>query len=141
VRIMYQNGNIMSSTAKFTVFNYWKKLLEIVEKLAPKLKLNALLFEQAATVWIQHPAPNIAAIKPWCRAFCDWALPTLCERRAVFGDDFDSRQKFERVLVEFMTELIKHTQTAELDAEMKNWLKLAAFTLRRREIELGGEVQ
>jgi CRISPR-associated protein len=133
VRVIYQNGNILASTAKFTVFNHWQKLLEIVHKLASKLKLDALLFEQAATGWEQHSVPNIAAIKPWCRAFCD--------RRAVFGDDIDSRQQFEQVLVEFMTELIKHTHANELDTEMKNWLKLAAFTLRRRDIKLGAEVQ
>jgi CRISPR-associated protein Cmr2 len=133
VRIMYQNGNVMSSTAKFIVFNYWQKLLQIVKELAPKLKLNILLFEQAAMVWEQHPVLNITAIKPWCRAFC--------ERRAVFGDDLVSRQRFEQVLGDFMTALIKHTQSTELDAEMKNWFKLAAFTLRRREIELGGEMQ
>jgi CRISPR-associated protein len=133
VRVMYQNGNILASTAKFEVFNYWRQLLEIVKKLEPKLKLDSILFEQAATVWAQHPAPNIAAIKPWCRAFCD--------RRAVFGDDIDSRQKFEHVLVEFMTELIEHTHKTELDAEMKNWLKLAAFNLHRRKIELGVEVK
>ncbi len=133
VKVIYQNGHILSSTAKFVVFNYWRKLLEIVEELEPKLKLAALLFEQAATVWTQHSAPNITAIKPWCRAFCD--------RQAIFGEDIDSRQKFEEVLGEFMIELIKHTQATELDTEMKNWLKLAAFTLRHREIELGGKVQ
>jgi CRISPR-associated protein Cmr2 len=133
VRVMYQNGNILTSTAKFKVFNYWQQLLGIVKELELKSKVDSTLFEQVAIAWAQHPAPNIAAIKPWCRAFCD--------RRAVFGDDTDSRQRFEQVLVVFMTELIKHTQTAELDTEMNNWLKLAAFTLRRREIALGGEVQ
>lgn len=133
VRVMYQNGNILSSTSKFAVFNYWQKLLGIVKQLEPKLKLNALLFEQGATVWEQHPVPDIAAIKPWCRAFCD--------RRTVFGDDTISRQKFEEALGEFMTELIKQTQISELNAQMKNWFKLAAFTLRYREIELGDELQ
>jgi CRISPR-associated protein Cmr2 len=133
VRVMYQNGNVLATTAKFGVFNYWQKLLEIVKQLEPQLKLDPLLFEQAATAWEQHPAPSIAAIKPWCRAFCD--------RRAVFGDDTISRQKFEQGLGEFMTELIKYTQTSELNAEMKNWFKLAAFTIRRREITLGEKVQ
>jgi CRISPR-associated protein Cmr2 len=133
VKIIYQNGTILSSTAKFTVFDYWRKLLGIVDELAPEIKLDALLFEQAAIVWEQHPVPNIAAIQPWCRSFC--------ERRAVLGDDINSRQKFEQVLGEFMIELIKHTQSVELDREMNNWFKLAAFTLRRREIELGGKVQ
>jgi CRISPR-associated protein Cmr2 len=132
VRTMYQNGNILSATAKFRVFNYWQKLLEIVKQLKAKLKLDVLWFEQALIMWEQHSVPNIAAIKPWCQA--------LCDRRSVFGDDMDSRQKFERVLVEFMTELIKHTPVTELDAEMKNWFKLAAFNLRHREIKLGGEV-
>ena len=132
VRVMYQNGNIMAATAKFAVFNCWQQLLEIVKQLKPNLKLDAVLFEQAATVWDQHSVPNIAAIKPWCRAFCD--------RRAVFGDDTTSRQKFEQVLIQFMTELIKHTHPAAINVEMKNWLKLAAFTLRRREIKLGEEI-
>lgn len=131
VRLIYQNGNILSATAKFTVFNYWRKLLATVNQMAPKLQLDALLFEQAATAWEQHSVPNIAAVKPWCRAFC--------ARRAVFEQNTDSRQNFEQVLGEFMTELINNTQSAELDAEMRDWFKLAAFTLRRRKIELRGE--
>ena len=58
VRVMYQNGNILSSTSKFKVFDRWRQLLETSEK----LELDSLLFEQAATVWEQHPAPNITAI-------------------------------------------------------------------------------
>jgi CRISPR-associated protein Cmr2 len=130
---MYQNGNVLAATAKFGVFNYWQKLLELVKQLEPQLKLDSLLFEQAATVWEQYPVPDIAAIKPWCRAFCD--------RRAVFSNHAVSRQEFEQGLGKFMTELIKQTKTTELNAEMRYWFKLAAFTLRRREIELGGRMQ
>jgi CRISPR-associated protein len=133
VRVMYQNGTILASTAKFAVFNHWQKLLQIVKRLEHKLKLDPLVFEQAATAWEQHPVPNIAAIKPWCRAFCN--------RRAVFGDDIVIQRRFEEVLGDFMTELIKQTQTSELNAEMRNWFKLAAFTLRCREIKLGVEIQ
>jgi CRISPR-associated protein Cmr2 len=125
VRVMYQNGNILSSTAKFQVFDYWRKLLEISDKLG----LDALLFEQAATVWEQHPAPNINAIDPWCRAFC--------ARREALSDDKELNKKFSEALVNFLTRLMQYTQASELDLEVKNWLKLAAFTLRRRKIELG----
>jgi CRISPR-associated protein Cmr2 len=127
IRVMYQNGNILSSTAKFQVFDYWRKLLEIGEKLG----LDALLFEQAATVWEQHPAPNLTAIDPWCRAFCD--------RREALSDDKELNKKFSEALVNFLTRLMQYTQASELDLEVKNWLKLAAFTLRRRKIELGVE--
>lgn len=42
-------------------------------------------------------------------------------------------------LVNFLTKLMQYTQPIELDIEVKNWLKLAAFTLRRQYIELGAE--
>jgi CRISPR-associated protein Cmr2 len=127
VRVMYQNGNILASTSKFKVFKCWRKLLEI----SKKLELDALLFEQVATVWAQHPAPDLTAIDPWCRAFCD--------RREALKNDKEISQIFRDALVNFLTKLMQYTQPAELDAEVKNWLKLAAFTVRRRHIELGGE--
>ncbi len=127
VRVMYQNGNILSSTSKFEVFDYWQRLLEISEN----LKLDALLFEQAATVWEKHPVPDLTAIDPWCRAFCD--------RRESLKNDKDISDRFREGLVNFLTKLRQYTQPTELDAEVKNWLKLAAFTLRRRHIELGVE--
>jgi CRISPR-associated protein Cmr2 len=127
VRVMYQNGNILSSTSKFKVFDYWRQLLEISEK----LKLDSLLFEQAATVWEQHPATDLTAIDPWCRAFCD--------RREALKNDPAISKIFRGTLVSFLTKLMQYTQPTELDGEVQNWLKLAAFTLRRRHIELGKE--
>jgi CRISPR-associated protein Cmr2 len=125
VRVMYQNGNILSSTAKFQVFDYWRQLLATGEKLG----LDSLLFEQAATVWEQYPAPNITAIEPWCRAFCD--------RREALSKDENIRQEFHAALVNFITKIVQYSRATETDSELKNWLKLAAFTLRRREIVLG----
>jgi CRISPR-associated protein Cmr2 len=124
VRVMYQNGNILSSTDKFKVFDCWRQLLKTSEK----LNLDALLFEQAATVWEQHPAPDLTAIAPWCRAFCD--------RREALKNDEEISKIFRDTLVNFLTKLMQYTQLTELDAEVKNWLKLAAFTVRRRHIEL-----
>ena len=80
-------------------------------------------------MWEQHPAPNITAIEPWCRAFC--------ERREALSKDEDIRKKFHTALVNFITKIVQYTQASETDTELKNWLKLAAFTLRRREIVLG----
>ncbi len=129
VRVMYQNGNILSSTSKFKVFECWKQLL----KMSEILKLDSLLFEQAATVWGQHPAPNLTAIDPWCRAFCD--------RREALKNNEEIRKNFHDSLVNFLTKLMQYTQRTELDLEVKNWLKLAAFTLRRRHIELREEIK
>ncbi len=134
VRVMYQNGNILSSTSKFEVFNYWRELIDESKKLGI---IDPILFEQAATVWAQHPAPNLDAlaepplcgIDPWCRAFC--------MRREVFGDDEDNRSKFQGYLSNFIKKLSDYTLPHELDREVMNWLKLAAFTVRRREITLG----
>jgi CRISPR-associated protein Cmr2 len=127
VRIMYQNGNILSSISKFEVFNCWRQLL-IMSK---ELKLDYTLFEQAAIVWEQHPAPDLTAIEPWCRAFCD--------QREALKNDKEISKTFSDTLVDFLTKLMQGTQATELDVEVKNWLKLAAFTLRRRHIELEGE--
>ena len=128
VRVIYQNGNIASSTAKFEVFNSWRQLLETTQKLSETVKLDAAIFEQAATVWQQHPAPSRSAIAPWCRAFCS--------RREAFGNDDPSRELFQQALAKFIGCLSDRTLPAERDDEIANWLKLAAFTLRRRQIEL-----
>jgi CRISPR-associated protein Cmr2 len=121
VRVMYQNGNIASSTAKFDVFNSWRTLLDKAEK----SDLDAAIFEQAATVWAQHPAPTKEAIEPWCRAFCS--------RREALNND-TIRLDFQNVLRKFISDIIDRTQAQDRDEEISNWLKLAAFILRRREI-------
>jgi len=131
VRVIYQNGNIASSTAKFSVFNSWRELLETTQKSSEKVNLDAAIFEQAATVWSQHPAPTQAAIAPWCRAFCS--------RREAFGNDDLSQEEFQQALKNFIVCLTEQTQPAERDDEIINWLKLAAFTLRRRKIELSNK--
>jgi CRISPR-associated protein Cmr2 len=136
VRVMYQNGNILSSTSKFEVFNSWRELIDGSKKLGI---IDASLFEQAATVWAQHPAPNLDALDPWCRAFC--------LRREVFGDDEDKRSIFSAYLSNFIKKLSKYTLPNQLvggaspleNREITNWLKLAAFTVRRREIKLGAK--
>lgn len=122
IRVLYGNGNILKSTAKFDVFHQWQQLLNL------DLNIESSLFEQAATVWSQHPVPIENAIAPWTKAFCS--------RREQLKDDMASQ--FQESLTNFITKIWKKTSEEERDREIQNWLKLAAFVLRNREIKLGG---
>lgn len=120
VRILYSNGNILKATAKFDTFQQWKELLTVIDNLEPAI------FEQAAEVWTQHPAPIRDAILPWTKAFCS--------RREFFKDDKKIRANFQEKLAQFINDLWYTTAPKELDREIQNWLKIAAFTLRNRNI-------
>ena len=118
VRVIYGNGNILKATCKFETFQQWQKLLNIT-------KLEPAIFEQAATVWEQHPVPVKAAIASWCVAFCD--------RREKLTDN---KEEFREALAEFIEKLWTTTKEKDCDREIKNWLKLAAFMLRKRDIKI-----
>lgn len=120
VRVLYGNGNTLKSTAKFDIFNQWKQLL--------KLDLEPSLFEQAATIWQQHPIPDQSAIEPWTKAFCS---------RRDIGEDL--QQDYQKILTSFIQALWITTPKNDLDKEVKNWLKLAAFVKRNRKISLKQE--
>ncbi|OKH33819.1 type III-B CRISPR-associated protein Cas10/Cmr2 [[Phormidium ambiguum] IAM M-71] len=121
VRILYSNGNILKATAKFDTFQEWKKLLTVIDNLEPAI------FEQAAQIWQQHPAPEISAIAPWTKAFCS--------RRDFLKEDKTLRDKFQNQLADFSETLWRTTAPEEFDREMQTWLKIAAFTLRNRQID------
>lgn len=120
VRVIYGNGNILKATCKFNTFAKWQVLLAVP-------KIEPALFEQAATVWEQHPIPMYEAIDAWATAFCD--------RREKLTDN---KEKFCKVLTQFLEKLWNTTQEKDRDREVQNWLKLAAFMLRKREINIGG---
>jgi len=125
VRVLYGNGNILESTAKFDTFDAWRSLLTSMEGLEPAL------FEQVAQVWEQHPAPVEAAIQPWVKAFCD--------RRDLFEASDDRRQNFNGCLVRFLSKIWETTSDearGDGDRQIRNWLKLAAFILRNRDIRI-----
>ncbi|MBD2667226.1 CRISPR-associated protein, Crm2 family [Richelia sinica FACHB-800] len=123
VRVIYGNGNTLKSTAKFDVFYQWQQLIEE--------DLESSIFEQAANLWSQHPAPSQEAIEPWTKLFCD--------RRDQFQSDEPAKTKFQKHLADFLKALFITTQTKHLDTEIQNWLKLAAFVKRNRHIELRGD--
>lgn len=147
VRVLYSNGNTLKSTAKFCVFHQWQQLITN--------DLESSIFEQAASLWSQHPAPSLEAIVPWTKAFCD--------RRDQFQNDEDAKKEFQKQLADFLTALfitsltvgdksnrrleIASTQTKptsvgyseSLDNEIQSWLKLAAFVKRNRDIKVRGE--
>jgi CRISPR-associated protein Cmr2 len=127
VRVLYGNGNILKATAKFEVFNQWRSLVSIPE-------LDCAIFEQAAEVWSQHPAPIDGAIAPWTKAFCS--------RREAFKGEELMLQQFQEALSDFIKALWVTTEAGkECDRQINNWLKLAAFLIRNRAIKLGGESQ
>lgn len=123
VRVLYSNGNTLKSTAKFCVFHQWQQLITN--------DLESAIFEQAASLWSQHPAPSLEAIVPWTKAFCD--------RRDQFQNDEDAKKEFQKHLADFFTALFITTETKQLDNEIQSWLKLAAFVKRNRDIKVGGE--
>lgn len=127
VRVLYGNGNILKATAKFETFDTWRSLLKAIPELEPSL------FEQAAEAWKQHPVPypvpSNAAIQAWVQAFCS--------RREVLKTD-DDVETFGQALGTFLTTLWENTEPGDRDQEIGYWLKLAAFILRKRDIQLGG---
>ena len=123
VRVLYGNGNVLKATAKFDAFNQWRNLLVAIPDLEPAL------FEQAAEIWKQHPVPVELAIALWVQAFC-------ARRDALSKEDAES---FGNALHTFLKELWETTDETDRDEEVSNWLKLAAFVLRKREIKLGGQ--
>lgn len=120
VRVIFGNGNTLKATAKFNTFNTWRSLITKIPNLEPAL------FEQAATFWDQHPVPSYEAIPAWCTAFCD-------RREKLIENNKDT---FQENLTTFLQELWITTKQKERDQEVQNWLKLAAFMLRKRNIKI-----
>jgi CRISPR-associated protein Cmr2 len=122
VRVLYGNGNTLKSTAKFDVFYQWQQLI--------MCESDSAIFEQAASLWSQHPAPIFGAILTWTQVFCD--------RRDQFQNNKPAKTQFQENLANFLKALFLTTQSKELDNEIQSWLKLAAFVKRNRDIKLGG---
>lgn len=123
IRVLYANGNVLETTAKFAVFHAWQQLLNV------DAEMESAIFEQAAAVWSQHPAPKQEAIALWTRAFCD--------RRDQFQGDDLAKTEFQQHLADFLKALWLTTSEDDLTPAVQNWLKLAAFTIRQRDIKLG----
>jgi CRISPR-associated protein Cmr2 len=123
VRAIYGNGNILKATAKFDVFNCWRDLIEFTQQ---HDELDWAIFESAAEIWLQHPAPQ-QAIEQWTKAFC--------ERRNVFKNNSGDRDIFAKKLNDLLSKLFSYNPSDQYrDREIKNWLKLAAFTIRNRNL-------
>jgi CRISPR-associated protein Cmr2 len=125
IRVIYSNGNMLKATTKFEAFKQWQLLVDRHQD------LEDAIFEQAAIVWENHPAPMLEAIGSWCQAFV--------ERRQIFEGNDDAKEQFCSNLQQFINIMHQLNLEAEVDEQIRNWLKLAAFTIRRRKIQLRGE--
>ena len=124
VRAIYGNGNILKATAKFKVFDHWRNIVDFAQK---HKDLDSAIFEQAATTWKEHPAPQ-EAIHQWTKAFC--------LRRNVFDNNSSDLDIFIEKLSKLIYMLFTYNPTDnQRDREINYWLKLAAFTLRNRKIK------
>ncbi|WP_227498662.1 type III-B CRISPR-associated protein Cas10/Cmr2 [Synechococcus sp. PCC 7336] len=128
-RILFGNGNVATATAKFAAFHTWQKLLncEAGSYLNPNSSITSALFEQAAQLWGDRPAPVREAIAPWTQAFVS--------RRDAFGSN-DVARCFSQKLQTCLESLWDSTLEQHRQLEPQNWLKLAAFTLRHRTIAI-----
>lgn len=134
VRVIYGNGNILKATAKFEVFNQWRKLLEF--------NLDSAIFEQTGQLLEAHPIPIESAIDNWTKAFCN--------RREKLNLDKEKAKDFQQELSNFFTLIwetnkLDSTQDKEdinkmetyRDQQLINWLKITAFVIRNRDIIRG----
>lgn len=120
VRVLYGNGNVLKATSKFKTFQTWQALLNIE-------KIDASTYETAATLLEQHPIPVYDAIVPWIKAFA--------ERRSNLNEE--QKTMLQDCLTYFFQKLwqtTNHTKDNEWEKEAKNWLKVAAFVERNRQI-------
>ncbi|MFP4694430.1 MAG: type III-B CRISPR-associated protein Cas10/Cmr2 [Halothece sp.] len=127
VRVLYGNGNILKATGKFAVFNCWQGLLEDYPT------VESSFYEQAATLWQQHPIPYADAIPAW--------VTLLISRRDEFKQNETLRDSFQQSFTGFIETLWKHHPEASLEEAVTNWLKMAAFKARSRNIKLPKEAK
>lgn len=134
VRVIYGNGNILKATSQFCVFGRWKTLLNSLPE------LDDALYEQAAQLLDAHPIPDDGAIESWVKAFAQ-------RREKLTALEPEKQEDFIQQLTQLIQEFWRTNQIdlqasagagqkAEdrRDQEIKNWLKLAAFVKRNREI-------
>ena len=124
VRVLYGNGNILKSTAKFDVFYQWQQLLAG--------NSDASLFEAVAGLWQQHPIPMIEAIEVWVKAFSSRRENLTTENREAFQKDLSNFLKHLWLTTE--------NDPNDLNEAVRSWMKLAAFMTRKREIKIGGSI-
>jgi len=134
VRVLYANGNQLQATSKFESFKLWQELVDFDWKLGLLDADQSSLFEQGAQWWKQHPAPTEDAISCWVNLFC--------ERRDLFKGDATVKEAFHSQLETYLHHLWKFTQDSKgetkRDEAINNWLKLAAFVIRNRHIQIRG---
>jgi CRISPR-associated protein Cmr2 len=120
VRVLFGNGNTLKARSRFEGFNLWRMLL--------RTGTDGAIFEQAAQLWRQHPAPTCDAIQAWTIAFV--------KRRDLFKGQESARVSFTHQLASYLQRLSETTPEDQRDETIQNWLKLTAFVLRNRQIEI-----
>lgn len=119
VRVIYGNGNILKTTAKFDVFPTWQNLIN------SELQLSSSIFEIASEYIKQYPIPEESSIEPWVKAFS--------ERRTNL--EKDKLSLFKQQLGDFIKVMWKTNNQEKFNLEISNWLRLGAFITRSRNIK------
>ena len=120
LRILYANGNQLPATSKFQTFATWRQLLAQDQ--------DSALYEQAAQLWQQHPAPVLEGIPAWVTLFTN--------RRDAFKGDAEAKQAFQSALEAFLKAIWIGSPSEQRDIQVQNWLKAAAFMRRNRTITI-----
>ncbi len=118
-RVLYGNGNNLTTTSKFDTFKQWQDLLNF--------NLEPSLFEQAAQTLEQHPIPIREAIVPWVNGFCD-------RREQVKALNSEQQQEFIKAFQAWIDETFRTNPKEKALEELRNGCKLAAFVKRNRAI-------
>ncbi len=118
VRVIYGSGNILKATAKFETLDTWRQLIS--------LDLTSSIFEVTSEYLKNYPIPTKQAILPWIRAFS--------ERRTNL--EKTKLSEFQVKLADFVESMWNKSPSENFTEETSNWLRLAAFVIRNREIKI-----
>ncbi|WP_072619156.1 type III-B CRISPR-associated protein Cas10/Cmr2 [Spirulina major] len=118
-RVLYSNGNSLTTTSTFDTFKQWQALLTF--------DLDPSLFEQAAQTLEQHPIPIEGAIAPWVQGFCD-------RREQLKALDPEDQKALITAFQTWIDSTWRTNTSPGINRQLRAGCKLAAFMQRNRAI-------
>lgn len=124
VRVLYENGNVLPATAKFSVFHQWQQLIRVTKN------LESSVFEEISVIWHQHPPPTIPALRLWTKLVSD----RYYQQSRNSKNNHLIKQTFQKKLADFLQSLWLTTSEKNLSNEIQSWLQLASFFRQNQEL-------